>query len=96
MTTMIQFAHVQDSQFSSAGSFETIDACLLSGIAGGNDTTDRLGDKMETTGEYAMAAGAIGTVIPVVGETGVPEALAAAGGATWLLGKGVKAVGKLF
>jgi hypothetical protein len=32
-------------------------------------------------------------VIPVVGETGIPEGIAAGGGASWLLGKGIKAIG---
>ena len=51
---------------------------------------------MQSGGEYAMAAGAVGTVIPGLGETGIPEGVAAGGGASWLLGKGVEAAGGWF
>jgi hypothetical protein len=56
----------------------------------------RWGKNMQTGGEYAMAAGAVGTAVPALGETGIPEGVAAGGGASWLLGKGVEAVGGLF
>lgn len=56
----------------------------------------RWGRNMQTGGEYAMAAGAVGTAIPVLGETGIPEGVAAGGGASWLLGKGIEGVGSLF
>lgn len=56
----------------------------------------RWGKNMQTGGEYAMAAGAVGTAIPGLGETGIPEGVAAGGGASWLIGKGAEAVGGLF
>jgi hypothetical protein len=56
----------------------------------------RWGRNMQTGGEYAMAAGAVGTAVPVLGETGIPEGVAAGGGASWLLGKGIEGVGSLF
>jgi hypothetical protein len=55
-----------------------------------------LGRNMQTGGEYAMAAGAVGTVVPVLGETGIPEGVAAGGGASWLIGKGIEGVGSWF
>lgn len=57
---------------------------------------ERWGKNMQTGGEYAMAAGAVGTAVPGLGETGIPEGVAAGGGASWLLGKGAEAVGGLF
>jgi hypothetical protein len=56
----------------------------------------RWGRNMQTGGEYLMATGAVGTVVPVVGETGIPEAVAAGGGASWLIGKGIEGIGSLF
>jgi hypothetical protein len=56
----------------------------------------RWGRNMQTGGEYAMAAGAVGTAVPGLGETGIPEGVAAGGGASWLLGKGIEGVGSLF
>ena len=56
----------------------------------------RWGRNMQTGGDYAMAAGAVGTVIPGLGETGIPEGVVAGGGAAWLLGKGIEGVGSLF
>jgi hypothetical protein len=56
----------------------------------------RWGRNMQTGGEYAMAAGAVGTVVPVLGETGIPEGVAAGGGASWLIGKGIEGVGGWF
>lgn len=56
----------------------------------------RWGKNMQTGGEYAMAAGAVGTAVPGLGETGIPEGVAAGGGASWLLGKGVEGLGSLF
>lgn len=56
----------------------------------------RWGRNMQTGGEYAMAAGAVGTAVPVLGETGIPEGVAAGGGASWLLGKGIEGIGSLF
>jgi hypothetical protein len=83
--------------------FESIDSSLLSDITGGEGQStpnpnflQRWGKNMQTGGEYAMAAGAAGTVIPGLGETGIPEGVAAGGGASWLLGKGVEGVGGLF
>jgi hypothetical protein len=88
-----------------------IDACLLSAVTGGvgpkpaapapkpaagPNFVQRWGQNMQKGGEYAMAAGAVGTAIPVLGETGIPEGVAAGGGASWLIGKGMEAVGGLF
>jgi hypothetical protein len=56
----------------------------------------RWGQNMQKGGEYAMAAGAVGTVVPGLGETGIPEGVAAGGGASWLIGKGIEGVGSLF
>ena len=78
--------------------FEHIDSCLLAGVAGGKGPNflQRWGQNMQKGGEYAMATGAVGTVIPGLGETGVPEGVAAGGGAAWLLGKGTEALGRMF
>ena len=91
MTTMIQ-----DSQ-----QLASIDLSLLSAVSGGKkekkeNFLQRWGENMTKGGEYALAAGAVGTAVPVLGETGIPEGVAAGGGASWLLGKGVKALGGLF
>ena len=56
----------------------------------------RWGRNMQTGGEYAMAAGAVGTAVPVLGETGIPEGVAAGGGASWLIGKGIEGIGSWF
>jgi len=77
----------------------SIDSCLLSSVTGGKDKENFLqkwGENMQTGGEYALAAGAVGTAVPVLGETGIPEGVAAGGGAAWLIGKGAKALGGLF
>lgn len=101
MTTTIQTKHIQSNQNCcaadgiSAATFEAIDSDLLSAATGGSDALKQLGKNMQSTGEVAMAVGAVGTVTPAAG-TGAPEAAAAAGGATWLLGKGVSALGTLF
>ena len=83
--------------------FESIDSCLLSDVTGGEGQApsnpnflQRWGKNMQTGGEYAMAAGAVGTAVPGLGETGIPEGVAAGGGASWLLGKGIEGVGGLF
>ncbi|NVB85256.1 MAG: hypothetical protein HOV81_43225 [Kofleriaceae bacterium] len=89
--------------------FESIDSFLLSDIVGGEGQPNqgqqaqpqpnflqRWGQNMQTGGEYAMAAGAVGTVVPVLGETGIPEGVAAGGGAAWLLGKGVESLGGMW
>ncbi len=78
--------------------FESIDLSLLSAVTGGEgeqggNFLQRWGRNMQSGGEYAMAAGAVGTVVPGLGETGIPEGVAAGGGAAWLLGKGVEAAG---
>jgi hypothetical protein len=73
--------------------FETIDSDTLSLVGGGKNFLQRWGENMVKGGEAALAVGAVGTVIPVVGETGIPEGIAAGGGASWLLGKGIKAIG---
>jgi hypothetical protein len=89
----MQLANVQDTPF------ESIDLGLLSEVGGGQGQPNflqRWGQNMQTGGEYAMAAGAVGTAIPGLGETGIPEGVAAGGGASWLLGKGVEAVGGWF
>jgi len=91
MTTMIQ-----DNQ-----QLASIDLSLLSAVSGGKkekkeNFLQRWGENMTKGGEYALAAGAVGTAVPVLGETGIPEGVAAGGGASWLLGKGVKALGGLF
>jgi hypothetical protein len=90
-----------------AFAFDSIDACLLSDILGGQGEAQqpkapapnfmqRWGRNMQSGGEYAMAAGAVGTVVPGLGETGIPEGVAAGGGASWLLGKGIEGVGSYF
>lgn len=87
--------------------FESIDATALFGVLGGQgqpqqpqqpqpNFMQRWGRNMQTGGEYAMAAGAVGTAVPVLGETGIPEGVAAGGGASWLLGKGIEGIGSLF
>lgn len=86
--------------------FDSIDLCLLSNVTGGEgqgqpqqpqpNFLQRWGKNMQTGGEYAMAAGAVGTAVPGLGETGIPEGVAAGGGASWLLGKGIEGVGSLF
>ena len=83
--------------------FESIDSTELSGVTGGEGQAnpnpnflERWGQGMQTGGEYAMAAGAVGTAIPGLGETGIPEGVAAGGGASWLIGKGAQALGGLF
>lgn len=102
MITAYQLEHVQ-----APIGFESIDSFLLSDVTGGQGEAQapaqpqpnflqRWGQNMQTGGEYAMAAGAVGTVVPVLGETGIPEGVAAGGGAAWLLGKGVEGVGGLF
>jgi hypothetical protein len=97
MNTMIQIEHIQNTQTSAQ--LETIDLSTLSSISGGKKKENflqRWGENMTKGGEYALAAGAVGTAVPVLGETGIPEGVAAGGGASWLLGKGVKALGGLF
>ena len=103
MNTAIQLATTQDNQlFTATGipgvHFESIDACLLSTVGGGKGKNflTSWGQNMQKGGEVAMAAGAVGTVIPVLGETGIPEGVAAGGGAAWLIGKGAEAIGKRF
>ena len=103
MNTMIQLAHFQSNQDSSAAAipgvhFESIDACLLSAVAGGKGKNflTSWGQNMQKGGEVAMAAGAVGTVVPGLGETGIPEGVAAGGGAAWLIGKGAEKLGSLF
>jgi hypothetical protein len=94
---------------SNAFGFESIEGCLLTNVLGGQgqpqpqqpqqpqpNFMQRWGKNMQTGGEYAMAAGAVGTVVPGLGETGIPEGVAAGGGASWLLGKGIEGVGGLF
>jgi hypothetical protein len=81
--------------------FESIDLSQLSDVTGGagNDNPNflqRWGRNMQTGGEAAMAAGAVGTVVPGLGETGIPEGVAAGGGASWLIGKGIEGIGSLF
>lgn len=83
--------------------FVSIDLCQLSNVTGGEGQANpnpnflqRWGKNMQSGGEYAMAAGAVGTVVPGLGETGIPEGVAAGGGASWLLGKGIEGVGGLF
>jgi hypothetical protein len=83
--------------------FESIDASLLANVGGGegqaNDNPNfmqRWGRNMQSGGEYAMAAGAVGTVVPGLGETGIPEGVAAGGGASWLIGKGIEGIGSWF
>jgi hypothetical protein len=100
MNTMIQLENTQDNQTSSAIGFAipgeqltAIDPGLLSAAAGGKNFLQRYGEALQKGGEAALAVGAVGTVIPVVGETGVPEGIAAGGGAAWLLGAGAKALG---
>jgi hypothetical protein len=66
------------------------------GGSSGPNFLQRWGKNMQTGGEYVMAGGAVGSAVPALGETGIPEAVAAGGGASWLLGKGVSAVGNLF
>ena len=101
-----------DATFATASSFDSIDGCFLAGVLGGQgqqqaprpqqpaqpqpNFMQRWGRNMQTGGEYAMAAGAVGTAVPVLGETGIPEGVAAGGGASWLLGKGIEGVGSLF
>lgn len=83
-------------------SFESIDLSLLSDVTGGEgqpqggNFLQRWGRNMQSGGEYAMAAGAVGTVVPGLGETGIPEGVAAGGGASWLIGKGLEGVGSYF
>lgn len=99
MNTTIQFERIQDNQHSIAtGGLESIDSCLLADIAGGKGPNflQRWGQNMQKGGEYAMAAGAVGTAVPGLGETGIPEGVAAGGGAAWILGKGTEALGGLF
>ncbi|MFT3698729.1 MAG: hypothetical protein QM831_36620 [Kofleriaceae bacterium] len=84
--------------------FESIDASCLFAITGGEGQApakapnfmQRWGKNMQSGGEYAMAAGAVGTVVPGLGETGIPEGVAAGGGASWLLGKGIEGIGSYF
>ena len=79
--------------------FETIDSSQLFDVTGGANPPNfmqRWGQNMQTGGEYAMAAGAVGTAVPGLGETGIPEGVAAGGGASWLLGKGIEGIGSLF
>jgi hypothetical protein len=106
-----------DATFATASSFDSIDACFLAGVIGGQgqqqqprpqqqqpqqpaqpqpNFMQRWGRNMQTGGEYAMAAGAVGTAVPVLGETGIPEGVAAGGGASWLLGKGIEGIGSWF
>lgn len=101
MLTTFQLDHVQDS--SATSQLESIDSGLLSDVTGGEgqpaqnpNFLQRWGQNMQTGGEYAMAAGAVGTAVPGLGETGIPEGVAAGGGASWLLGKGIEGVGSLF
>lgn len=88
--------------------FEAIDQSCLFAVLGGQGPApaqpqqkqpnfmQRWGKNMQTGGEYAMAAGAVGTAVPVLGETGIPEGVAAGGGASWLLGKGIEGIGSYF
>ncbi len=75
---------------------ESIDLSSLSAVIGGSNFMQRWGKNMQTGGEYAMAAGAVGTVVPGLGETGIPEGVAAGGGASWLVGKGIEGIGNWF
>lgn len=103
MNTAIQLANLQDNPYACATGIpgvhvESIDACLLSEVGGGkgNNFLTSWGQNMQKGGEYAMAAGAVGTVVPGLGETGIPEGVAAGGGAAWLIGKGAEKLGGLF
>lgn len=101
MTTTIEIENIQSNQNTTATSgaydaFASIDVSLLSAVAGGSNWLQTLGGKMSSAGEVAAAAGGVGTLIPGLGETLAPEAVAGAGGATWLLGKGLSWVGGLF
>src|SRR5437868_245873 len=61
MTTMIKNEYIQDNGFAS------IDLSRLSAITGGKDGENglqRWGENMQKGGEYALAAGAVGTVVP--------------------------------
>jgi hypothetical protein len=98
------------ASLANTSAFESLDGCLLSAVLGGQGQAQpkpqpqppqpnfmqRWGRNMQTGGEYAMAAGAVGTVVPVLGETGIPEGVAAGGGASWLIGKGIEGVGGWF
>ena len=103
MTTTIQTEHIQDNQHSSAtgisgARLEPIDAGVLSAVIGGKGSSSvkQFGKDMQSKGEFVGVAGAVASAVPVLGETGIPEAVAATGGTTWLLGKGVEALGGLF
>lgn len=100
MNNMIQLAHIQDNTAAALPGvpFESIDACLLSTVGGGkkDNFLTSWGKNMQKGGEVAMAAGAVGTVVPVLGETGIPEGVAAGGGAAWLIGKGAEKLGGMF
>jgi hypothetical protein len=87
--------------------FEAIDFALLSAVAGGkaaakaqpaaghsgSNWLQSLGSKLQSAGEIYGAAAAVS--VPFA-EVGVPEALAAAGGTSWLVGKGLSWVGHFF
>ena len=98
--TTIQLAQPQNlsTSIGFGTAFASIDAGLLFDVIGGkgDNFLQRWGKNMQTGGEYAMAAGAVGTAVPVLGETGIPEGVAAGGGASWLLGKGIEGIGGLF
>jgi hypothetical protein len=103
MNNTIQTEHIQSNRHSSGSgipgmNLETIDVGLLSDVAGGKGKNflQSWGQNMQKGGEYAMAAGAVGTAVPVLGETGIPEGVAAGGGAAWLIGKGAEKLGGMF
>ena len=72
-------------------SIETTD---LNDITGGKGFLQTLGKTWQSLGEGVAAVGTVGSAVPVLGETGIPEGVAAGGAATWLIGKGTEALGK--
>jgi hypothetical protein len=64
------------------------------GGSSGPNFLQRWGQATSSIGEYAAAAGGVGTV--AAPEAVLPEALAAGGAGAWLVGKGLSAVGGLF
>ena len=83
-------------------SFESIDLSLLSAVTGGEgqpqggNFLQRWGRNMQSGGEYAMAAGAVGTVVPASARPESPRASPRAVARSWLIGKGLEGVGSYF
>ncbi len=82
--------------------FETINLGGLQYVIGGKaqqqkqNRWQQAGQNFQQVGGAVATAGGIGSLIPVLGETGVPEALSGAGLVTLAVGQGLSFIGDHF